>query len=368
MKIKTLSLTIATLLLFLLLSKTAFAGPASTNYQLMDYGFGSGGTTNSFSTNYAVQGTVGEIDVASMSSANYLNWAGLSYTLQPNVPPAPNLTNPSNAYYNKLSIIINQGIDNLTDVTYAIKVSTDPTFATNVKYVQSDGTLGTAPVYQAYGTTGPCTGWCGTTGTTIIGLTAGTTYYARVSASRGEFTQGTYGPAASAATVNPTLTYTLSTTWLAAPPYAVVINNMNPGGPVVTSDDQITASITTNGNNGGSILVSDKNGALTSASVPGNPIASVTNNLDSLSQGYGLQGVSATQTSGGPLSLVSPYNTTTGNNVGQLLSTSKSVLANAGAPVTNGVATFVLKARVSSTSVAATDYTDTLTVVANGSF
>jgi hypothetical protein len=349
--------------------RPAAIGPKSGNYQLIDYGFGAGGTTNSYSTNYAVQGTVGEIDVASMSSANFLNWAGLTYTQQPDVPPAPSLTNPSNAYYNKLLITINQGINNLTDVTYAVEISTDPTFASGVKYVQSDGTLGVNPYYQAYGTNSPtCTGWCSTTGVTIAGLTAGATYYARVSASRGKFTQGTYGPAASAATVNPTLTYTLSTSRLAAPPYTVVINNISPGGPVVTSDDQITAAITTNGNNGGSILVSDKNGALTSASVPGNPIGSVTNNLDSLAQGYGLQGVSATQTSGGPLSLVSPYNTTTGNNVGQLLSTSKSVLANANAPVTNGAATFVLKARVANTSIAATDYTDTLTVVANGSF
>ena len=348
------------LILSFFLAPRALAEPYSDSYRLSDYGFGAGGiSTTSGTSNYLLQGTVGEIDMASMSSSTYGLWPGLTYTLQPNVPDAPTFTNPSN-YYNKLQLSINQGT-NLSDTTYAISISTDG-FINDIRYVQADKTIASVAVWQTYAVWQPSS-----TPITIIGLTPGTTYYARVVAGRGTFTQGVPGPAVAAATVNPKLTYTLSTTRFSAPPYAVIINNISPGGAAKASDDQITATISTNGNNGGTILISGKNGALTSTSVPGNPITSVSNNLDSISQGYGAQGVSATQTSGGPLTLVSPYNTTTGNNVG-ILDTSKRVFANSTTPVTNGSATFVLKAKVSSTANPATDYTDTLVVLANGSF
>jgi hypothetical protein len=360
-KLKTFYFLIAffTFAFLLLPLNRALAGPTSSTYQIIDYGFGAGGiATTSGTSNYLLQGAVGELEMASLSSATYLVWPGLTYTLQPNVPPAPTFTNPSN-YYNKLQLSINQGT-NLSDTTYSISISTDG-FVNNIRYIQADGTVGPATVWQTY------TAWQPVNPITIIGLTPGTTYYARVAAGRGTFTKGSPGPAQTAATVNPTLTYSLNTTRLNAPPYAVIINNINPGGGVKASDDQVTATISTNGNNGGSILISGKNGALTSASVPSNPITSVSNDLNNVAQGYGAQGTSFGQSSGGPMTLVSPYNTVTGNVVG-ILDTSKRVLANSNAPVTNGSATFTLKAKVASTSTAATDYTDTLVVIANGSF
>jgi hypothetical protein len=275
------------------------------------------------------------------------------------VSAAPTFTNPAN-YYNKLQLSINQG-GNLSDTIYAINISTDG-FVNDSRYVQPDGTVQSVAVWQPYANWQPSSN-----PVLIIGLTPGTTYYARIVTGKGTFTKGPPGPAVAASTVNPTLTYTLSTTRFNAPPYVVVINNINPGGGVKAADDQITATISTNGNNGGSILITGKNGALVSASVPGNPITSVSNDLNSISQGYGAQGVSFGQTSGGPMTLVSPYNTTTGNVVG-ILDTNKRVLANSTAPVTNGSATFTLKAKAASGSTAAMDYTDTLVVIANGSF
>jgi hypothetical protein len=334
------------------------SAPSSSSFMLDQFGFGAGGIATASSNHFMIQAITGELEMASPSSSNYLLWPGLTYTLQPAVPPTPFFTNPSN-YYNKLQLSINQGT-NLSDATYAISVSNDG-FVNDIHYVQADGTLGGPPVWQTY------TAWQPSNPITIIGLTPGTTYYARVAAGRGFFTQGSFGPAVTASTINPTLTYSLNTSRLNAPPYAVVINNINPGGGVKASDDQVTATISTNGNNGGSILISGQNGALVSNSVPTNPITSVSHDLDSIAQGYGAQGVTATQTSGGPLTLVSPYNTTTGNVVG-ILDTSKRVFANSIHPITNGSATFTLKAKVASGSTAATDYTDTLIVIANGSF
>ncbi|MGA2911620.1 MAG: hypothetical protein ABSE17_03225 [Candidatus Levyibacteriota bacterium] len=361
----TILFSIAILSLFF--APRALAGPTSTTYQVVDYGFGAGGiaTTSGASNKYMLQGIAGELEFASPSSSNYMAWPGLTYTEQPAVPSAPTFTNPSN-YYNKLHITINQGSE-LSDTVYAISISTD-NFASNIKYVQADETVASVAVWQSYGTSGGSpTAWHGSDGIDIIGLTPGTTYYARIVAGRGTFTQGVPGPTVSAATVNPKLTYSLTTTRFSAPPYVVVINNIDPGGAVKTSDDQITANISTNGANGGSILVSSANGALVSTSVPGNPITSATNNLDSVSQGYGAQGVSVSQSSGGPLALVSPYNTTTGNNVG-ILDTNKRVFASSTVPVTNGSATFVLKAKVAAGSSPATDYTDKLIILANGAF
>lgn len=350
-----------------ILAPKASAGPTSTTYQVVDYGFGAGGiaTTSGASNKYMLQGIAGEMETSSPSSADYMVLPGLTYTEEPGVPPAPTFTNPS-SYYNKLHITINQGSE-LSDTVYAISISTD-NFVNNIQYVQADETVASVAVWQSYGASGASpTYWHGSDGIDVIGLTPGSTYYARIVAGRGTFTQGIPGPTVSAATVNPKLTYSLTTTRFSSPPYVVVINNIDPGGAVKTSDDQITANISTNGANGGSILVSSANGALVSTSVPGNPITSVTNNLDTISQGYGAQGVSVSQSSGGPLTLVSPYNTTTGNNVG-ILDTNKRAFASATAPVTNGSATFVLKAKVAAGSSPATDYTDKLIVLANGAF
>src|ERR1035437_1941802 len=196
----------------------AFAGPTSGAYQLIDYGFGAGGVATSSSNGYMLQGIAGEIETASPSSGGYILWPGLLYTTQPNVPPAPTFINPAPGNnYNILNLTINQG-NNLSDTNYAIAVTTDPAFLTNIQYVQNNNTLGSAIFWQSY-TSWFATGGA-TSGTNIIGLTPGATYYARVQANRGTFTQETYSGVASAATVNPTFTFNLQTTNQATPPYA----------------------------------------------------------------------------------------------------------------------------------------------------
>ena len=73
-----------------------FVFPASTNYQLKDFGFGTGGAGDATSTNYALDGVSGEQSNGKLSSTDYGLGSGLLFTNQANVPPAPTFTNPSN--------------------------------------------------------------------------------------------------------------------------------------------------------------------------------------------------------------------------------------------------------------------------------
>ena len=352
MRKKLLYLVIGSLYLFT--PELAFAGPISSNFQLLDYGFGSGSIATSSSTHFMLQGATGEIDSASQSSTNFILGGGLTYTLQPNTPPAPTFTNPSN-YYNKLSLIINQG-NNSTDTTYAIAVSSDG-FLTNTRYVQTDGTLGLSPVWQTY------TLWGGASGVTIIGLNPGTTYTAKVAASRGTFTQGPYGPTATASTINPSFTFSLKTSTTTTPPFTVGIGVVN-AGQVTTSWQSVTATISTNANNGGTVYLNGTNTGLVSATAGNYKIVSSSVNLASAAEGYGAQGTSV---SGAPMELISPYNGSA-NNVGILDSSKRPFADSTGQPVTNGTATFQLKAKASNSTPSGNDYADTVTVVASGSF
>ena len=110
---------------YLIIARPVLADPqpSSSSFQLLDYGFGAGGTATSSSNSFMLQGIAGEIETASLSSNNFRIGPGLTYNLQPNTPPAPVFTNPSN-YYNKLQLSINQG-NNPTDTTFAIAISTD---------------------------------------------------------------------------------------------------------------------------------------------------------------------------------------------------------------------------------------------------
>lgn len=357
LKLKIVICLFAYLLIFAFLAQKASAGPSSSSFELKDYGFGSGGTANSFSTNFKLFGIAGEIETASLSSTNFRLGPGLTYTLQPNVPPAPAFTNPSN-YYNKLKIVIATG-GNSTDTTYAIAISTD-SFVSNINYVQADNTLGASIFFQNY------TSWGGASpGTTIIGLTPGVTYYARVAARRGTFQQGSFGGVSSASTINPTFTFSLQTTNQSVPPFTVGIGTVN-AGQVTTSWQKVTTTISTNANNGGVIYLNDVSGGLVSATAGSYKINSVAaqNDLSGLAEGYGARGVSV---SGAPMELVSPYNGD-GNTVG-IVDASKRVFADSTqTPVTNGSASFELQAKASTTTPAATDYADIITVVATGSF
>lgn len=323
--------------------------PASTNYQLKDYGFGTGGTGKSDSTNYSMTAITGEQSGAKAVSTNYGIGSGLIFTNQANVPEAPTFTNPSN-YYNKLQIILNTS-SNPTDTKFAISISTD-NFASNINYVQSDHTIGAvlgSEDYQTYAS------WGSAGGTTIIGLAGGTTYQVKVKAMQGRATETGYGPLASAATTNPTLSFGITSS------NTVNFGDLIPGS-VNNSPQNVSVSFETNAANGGRVYVTGANGGLHS-SAASYDISSTTGNLAALpGGGFGAQGVT-----GGTLALVSPYDNLSGDNVGIVDQNVREIFS-AIAPIVGGTGIFTLKARPASTAPAASDYAETLTIVAAGSF
>jgi len=325
------------------------AMPSSANYQLQEYSFGSGGEDNATSTNFKLNAVAGEVEFGQSSSSNYKAGTGLTYIMMANVPPAPTFTNPS-SYYNKLKIVLATG-SNPSDAQFAIAISPD-NFSSTTKYVQADTTLGNSPVWQTYAT------WGGASGTNIIGLATGTTYTVKVAAKQGNFTESPYGPTSQAATITPTLSMSLSTN-------SVSIGSLTPGS-VTTSGTQVTTTLSTNGTGGAVVYVNGANSGLLSSSTS-YTISAVSSDLSGATEGYGLRAVSATQSSGGPMESISPYNGS-GDNVGILNSTKRPLFDSSGSPVTSGQGVFELKAKASSLTKAATDYTDTLTIITSATF
>lgn len=324
--------------------------PASTNYQLKDFGFGSGGAGNASSSNYSMSAIAGEQGGSQSSSAGYKIGSGLIFTNQSNVPSAPSFSNPDN-YYNKLKIILDVS-GNPTDTKYAIAISSDDFVTTN--FVQNDNTIGLAlgaEDYQTY------SAWGGASGFFVAGLSPNTEYKVKAKAMQGKFTETGYGPIATASTINPTLSFSISAN-------SINFGNLT-AGTVADSPQNIVVDFATNGASGGKVFIIGQNGGLLSA-VKSYMINSISGDLASLAQGFGAQGVSAAQSSGGPLAISSPYDVSA-NNVGIVDSSVREIFSSAN-PVSGGQGTFLLKAKSSFITPAASDYRELLTVVASGNF
>lgn len=330
-----------------------FGAPSSTNYTLKSYDLGGTGGEGS-STNFKLDANAGAQNGSAMTSTNYAVKPGELNTQIANVPPAPTFTNPSSEY-SRLRIIINTG-SNPTDARYAIAISPDA-FASTTSYVQTDNTVSSAfsiTNFQTYST------WGSGTGVWITGLTPGTTYTVKVSAYQGSYTTSQFGPTASAATVQPTLSFAVETSLSSTPPFGVAFTGLAAGAVSDSSADAVL-TISTNALAGGSMFVRSLNAGLVSAAAS-TTITSATADLAVASSGYGAQVVSTSQSSGGPLSSASPFNGAV-SNVG-ILTTSLQQFASASAPITTGIATVRLKAKTTSITPSATDYGDTLTFVA----
>ena len=342
----------------LLLAGTLFAAtPTSTNYTLRSFEIGSGGGTSS-STNYKVNGVSGTQTDASASSTNYATKSGLAATTTSNVPAAPTLTNPS-AYYDRLNLVINT-TSNPTDTKYAVAISPD-SFATTTRYVKSDNSTGTTLVAADYRT---YAGWGSGTGILILGLQPNTTYTVKVKAMQGNFSESAYGPTASVATSQDSVTFGVATTASSTPPFSVSFASLALNTVFNTNADA-SLSLATNALSGATIYITDSNAGLRSVAA-GYTLTSTTTDLTSAAKGYGAVVVSTSQTSGGPFTVSSPFNGA-GNNVGAL-STGLQTLATTPGVIAGGAVTVRFKAKADLTVPLGSDYGDTLTFVAAASF
>ncbi len=90
--------------------------PATSNYKLNSYGFGSGGTVSSHTSTYSLEGTTSELNGQTGSTANTKTKPGFVETQQANVPKLVSLDNNGGQYYNKLHFVIDNQ-NNPTDAT-----------------------------------------------------------------------------------------------------------------------------------------------------------------------------------------------------------------------------------------------------------
>ncbi len=337
-----------------------FAFPASTNYQLRGYGFGAGGEENMTSANYAADAVTGEVSAGQLTGSSYNLGSGLSFEMMAHVPPAPTLTNPSN-YYNKLKLVLDTG-NNPSDTLFAIAISSDNFVTTN--YVQNDNTVGTVlgiEDYQTYAT------WGGGSGFHIIGLTPSTTYKVKIKAFQGKFSESGYGPVATEATVSPQLSFDIDVSAINTdtdPPFSITFASLA-AGVVQDSPENIWVDFSTNADNGGRVYVYGENAGLKS-DVTATTILSSSGDLASLGSGFGAQGLTAGQSSGGPLSIVAPY-AGTSQVVGVIDTTIREIFSTS-APVVDGRGSLVLKAKASAITPASSDYTEVLTFIASANY
>ncbi|HEY2003916.1 MAG TPA: hypothetical protein VGH44_02265 [Candidatus Saccharimonadia bacterium] len=332
--------------------------PASSNFKLNSYGFGGGGTSNSASANYRVNGLTGE-QAGSGSSAHYKVGAGENYVKQANVPIIT-ISNDAE-WYDKLKVIIDPQ-NNPSDAKFAVAISTDN--FTTTQYVKSDFTVGstlTGADYLTYAA------WGGATGAMLRGLNRSTVYSVKAKAIHGSFTETDYGPLSSASTVDPYLTFdidTAATDTSTSPPYQINFGDLL-AGSVITATNKLWVSLATNADNGAMVYDGGQNGGLLSGST-GHMIASVAGDLASQTEGYGQQGVSATQTSGGPLSVASLYGLS-GTNIGAVYQHLQELFITPG-PIHGGRGSVDMLAKSNSLTPASADYTDLMTVVAAGAY
>ncbi len=188
-----------------------------------------------------------------------------------------------------------------------------------------------------------------------------------MNAFQGNFTETEFGPSASAATVNPSISFDIdvaATDIDTNPPFITDFGSLLPA-TVITANNKIWVDLDTNAYNGANVFISSANAGLHSNS-KSTTIASATANLAVAATGYGAQGSSATQSSGGPLSISSPYNVSS-QNVGILDATLRTIFSSSAA-ITAGRGSLSLLAKAASTTAASNDYQDTLTLVAAASY
>ena len=175
------------------------------------------------------------------------------------------------------------------------------------------------------------------------------------------------------ATVNSTISFDLDTATTdteSAAAYSVALGTLAIGSVNRSngSINSIWTDLATNASGGAIITVLSTNSSLASTSVPADTVPSATATMAAGTANYGLCIATA-----GTLTAVSPYNGATcvdgaANTVGLVDATSRNILNSGGAPVAAGRAQIRVNAAISGVTKAHTDYTDTLTFIATGTF
>lgn len=260
--------------------------------------------------------------------------------------------------------------NNPADTLYSIQISVD-NFVNDIRYI--DGITKRPKSTKTLSDYLTKSSWESST-FNIKGLQPSTQYYIRATALHGDYTESVAGPSASATTTLPTISFDIDIDDIDGvntetnAPYIITLDNarkLKPSGPPQTTLDLIWFDINTNAQSGFVLLHKSKNSGLLSTT-QSYTIPSSSVNLDSVTEGYGIQKYYTNQmydtSSGngelGSISTATNYNLT-GNNVG-IVENIFHKLFESNKPINNGRASIMIKARAASTTPPATDYNDEL--------
>ena len=257
--------------------------------------------------------------------------------------------------------------NNPADTLYGVMISTD-NFVSDIKYIdgntfwpESISTHNLSDLHTKADWEDP--------DFNLLGLQSSTTYYIKIFALHGDFTQSEPGPAASSTTSSGAVFFDIDiedSNGISAetnPPYGISFTgaySLISGSTPTTAEDRIWIDATTNSQGGFAILTKGLNGGLQS-NTTGQTIVSATADLNTTSEGFGIQSEYINQDTYpylGTISAMSDYSGT-GNYVG-IVGTSASKVYDADKPIFNGRMSLKVIAKPGTNKTAATDYQESI--------
>lgn len=365
----------------------------STNYKIKDLTVGSGGGEDESSSNYRLLQSIGDnLNDDRFSSANYKLGVGVAYNWMATAPSiqcfettTEGSTSCNDADVNPDGMVMICGDggcfdrarfelnaeNNPSDTLYSIQITTDSgwgswDFIDGATFMVENSANHDINDYLTESS------WEGTASNiNVLGLSPGTTYYLRATALCGDFTESDPGPAANTATGYPLITFDLDiadtggSSAETSSPYAIDLGELGIGS-VTTASNLIWFDIGSNASGGTVISVLDDYTGLNSVSVS-YTITSADADLNSASEGYGLQEYSSTESYLGPLTVESAFGNG-GNTVGGISTSPVNIYNTSTDPIYGGRASLYIKAKASNSTPAADDYQDEITFRVVGTY
>lgn len=254
---------------------------------------------------------------------------------------------------------------NPTDTLYSIAISTD-NFANDIKYIDGATFKPESATNHDINDFRTKSYW-ETEVFNIKGLLASTTYYLRISALSGDFTQSDYSQSANTTTGAGSISFdidiapTSGISTETSSPYTISLSgseDLTAGAAATKSTSLIWLDIDSNSSGGVAVIQFGKNGGLYSATTS-QTILSSSANLDTATEGVGLQNYYiSNDTSGyfGNLTASTDYSGSI-NTVGAISTTANKIYDGSG-PIQNGRVGMYLIAKAGTDKQPATDYTE----------
>ncbi len=365
----------------------------STNYIIKDLTVGSGGGEDESSSNYRLVQSIGDnLNDDRFDSSNYklgigtpLNWMATAPSIVCFETTTDGSTSCSDAdvnpdgmvmlcgdggCYDKARFELNSE-NNPSDTLYSIQITTDSGWSSwdyidGATFMVENSSNHDINDYLTE------TSWEGTVSSfNVLGLSCGTTYYLRATALHGDFTESDPGPDSSATTSYPQITFDIDIANIGgsgsetSSPYSIDLGQISIGS-VTTATDLIWLDLGSNASGGAVISVLDNYTGLYSPTTS-YTISSSDSDLDSASEGYGLQEYSSTVTYLGPLSVESAFGNG-GNTVGGISTTPANIYNTSSKPIYGGRSSLYVKAKASNNAEAASDYEDEITFRVVGTY